>query len=234
MALAIDVTHRLGEFHLAVRFEAEGGVIALFGPSGSGKTSLINVIAGLIVPQHGRVVVDDTVLVDRAQGICVKPRQRRIGYVFQDGRLFPHLTVRQNLLYGTFFTPKQERFVALAEVVELLDLGTLLHRRPALLSGGEKQRTAIGRALLSSPRLLLMDEPLASLDEKRRREVLPYIERLRDVAKIPIVYVSHAREEVDRLASTVVQLEGGRVVSLTNVAGPRLISAAGMERRSER
>jgi molybdate transport system ATP-binding protein len=234
MALDIDVTHRLGDFRLTVRFEAEDGLIALFGPSGSGKTSVINIIAGLIEPQQGRVVMGGTVLVDRAHGICVKPRRRRIGYVFQDGRLFPHLTVRQNLLYGEFFTPKRERFVALAEVVELLGLGALLNRRPALLSGGEKQRTAIGRALLTSPRLLLMDEPLASLDEKRREEVLPYIERLRDEAKVPIVYVSHSRQEVERLASTVVRLDGGRVVSITSAAGRPPIFGAETERGAER
>jgi molybdate transport system ATP-binding protein len=221
MALTVDVIHRLGDFRLAVRFAAEGGVIALFGPSGSGKTSLVNVIAGLIVPQEGRVVINDIVLADRTKSICVKPRQRRITYVFQDGRLFPHLTVRQNLLYGAFFTPRSERFVTLDDVVSLLDLGALLHRGPGSLSGGEKQRTAIGRALLTSPRLLLMDEPLASLDELRSHEVLPYIERPRDVAKILIVYVSHSREEVDRLTSTIVRLDRGQVVSITNAAGPR-------------
>jgi molybdate transport system ATP-binding protein len=234
MALDIDVAHRLGAFELMVRFKAEGGLIALFGPSGSGKTSVINIIAGLIEPRHGHVVIDDTVLFHRERGVCIKPRHRRIGYVFQDGRLFPHLTVRQNLIYGQFFTPKRERFVALAEVVELLGLGAFLSRRPALLSGGEKQRTAIGRALLTSPRLLLMDEPLASLDEKRREEVLPYVERLRDEAKVPIVYVSHSRREVERLASTIVRLEGGRVASVTNAAEFRLISGAETERGAER
>jgi molybdate transport system ATP-binding protein len=224
MALDIDVTHQLGAFRLSVRFAAEGGVIALFGPSGSGKTSVINIIAGLIEPQQGHVVIDDTILVDRGRGIFVKPRRRRIGYVFQDGRLFPHLTVRQNLLYGQFFAPKPERFSSLAEVIELLGLGALLARRPALLSGGEKQRVAIGRALLTSPRLLLMDEPLASLDEQRRKEILPYIERLRDEVKVPIIYVSHSREEVERLASTTVRLVDGRVASVTSAAGPRLIS----------
>jgi molybdate transport system ATP-binding protein len=232
MALDIDVSHRLGDFRLAARFTAEDGLIALIGPSGSGKTSLVNIIAGLIEPQEGRVAIDDTILVDRGRGIFVKPRHRRIGYVFQDGRLFPHLTVRQNLLYGRLFVPKRERFATVGEVVELLGLAALLGRRPALLSGGEKQRVAIGRALLTSPRLLLMDEPLASLDEQRRHEILPYIERLRDEVKIPIVYVSHSREEVERLASTIVRLAAGRVVSVTSAAGPRLISGdAAAERR---
>src|SRR5437660_7860466 len=186
--LEVDIEHRFADFSLDIHFRAGRGLTALFGRSGAGKTSVVNAIAGLLRPHRGRIVLDGSVVLDTERGICVPTHRRRVGYVFQDGRLFPHLTVRQNLLFGTFFTPKRERFVALAEVVELLDLGTLLHRRPALLSGGEKQRTAIGRALLSSPRLLLMAEPLASLDEKRRREVLPYIERLRDVAKIPIVY----------------------------------------------
>jgi molybdate transport system ATP-binding protein len=235
MALDIDVSHRLGDFKLAVRFIAEDGLIALIGPSGSGKTSLVNIIAGLIEPQEGRVAIDDTILVDRGRGFFVKPRRRRIGYVFQDGRLFPHLTVRQNLLYGQLFVPKRERFATLGEVVELLGLGALLARRPALLSGGEKQRVAIGRALLTSPRLLLMDEPLASLDEQRRHEILPYIERLRDEVKVPIVYVSHSREEVERLASTIVRLEAGRIASITSATGPRLISgdAAGELRQAE-
>jgi molybdate transport system ATP-binding protein len=235
MALDIDVSHRLGDFKLTARFIAEDGLIALIGPSGSGKTSLVNIIAGLIEPQEGRVAIDDTVLVDRGRGIFVKPRHRRIGYVFQDGRLFPHLTVRQNLLYGQLFVPKRERFATLGEVVELLGLGALLARRPALLSGGEKQRVAIGRALLTSPRLLLMDEPLASLDEQRRHEILPYIERLRDEVRVPIVYVSHVREEVERLASTIVRLEAGRIASITSAAGPRLISgdAAGELRQAE-
>jgi molybdate transport system ATP-binding protein len=224
--LEVDIRHRLGAFDLAVTFAAGGGVTALWGPSGAGKTSIVNIIAGLIEPDHGRVVLDGTVLVDRVRGIFVRPSKRRIGYVFQDGRLFPHLSVRRNLLYGRLFAPKRERFVPFEDVVALLGLGPLLDRLPALLSGGERQRAAIGRALLTSPRLLLMDEPLASLDEARRQEILPYIERLRDEAKIPIVYVSHRLDEVERLASTVVRLENGRVTAVTDAEGPKLVSSS--------
>jgi molybdate transport system ATP-binding protein len=211
VALEVEVEHRLGDFRLAVAFVAPDGVTALFGPSGSGKTTLVNIIAGLIRPQRGRVAIDGTVLVDRARGLWLPPHRRRIGYVFQDGRLFPHLTVRQNLLYGRHFTPRAERRASLEAVVELLGIAPLLQRRPASLSGGEKQRVAIGRALLADPRLLLMDEPLAGLDEARRDEILPYIERLRDRSGLPIVYVSHAASEVRQLASTVVRLEAGRL-----------------------
>jgi molybdate transport system ATP-binding protein len=220
MALEVDVEHRQGDFRLAVAFAAPDGVTALFGPSGSGKTTLVNIIAGLIRPERGRVAVGGTVLVDRGRGVWLPPHRRRIGYVFQDGRLFPHLTVRQNLLYGRLFTPRAERAAGLDAVIELLGIGGLLQRRPASLSGGEKQRVAIGRALLADPRLLLMDEPLAGLDEARREEILPYLERLRDGARLPIVYVSHVAAEVERLASLVVRLEAGRL------AGPPAPSQA--------
>lgn len=214
MTLAIDITHRQGGFLLDARFEVERGLIALFGRSGSGKTSLINIIAGLIRPQRGRVAVDDVVLVDTSSGVFVPRHRRRIGYVFQEGRLFPHLTVRQNLLYGRWFAPPADRRDDLDHVIELLGIGALLERRPGRLSGGEKQRVAIGRALLANPRLLLMDEPLASLDESRKAEILPYIERLRDESRTPIIYVSHSIAEVARLASTVVLLAEGRVAAL--------------------
>jgi molybdate transport system ATP-binding protein len=211
MSLAIDVRHRLGDFQLEASFETEGHLTALFGRSGSGKTSLVNIIAGLVRPDHGRVVVNGDALVDTARGIYVPRHRRRVGYVFQEGRLFPHLTVRQNLLYGRWFTPHAERREGLDHIVEMLGIGALLDRRPAGLSGGEKQRVAIGRALLASPRLLLMDEPLASLDEARKSEILPYIERLRDETRIPIVYVSHSVPEVARLATTMVLLSNGKV-----------------------
>jgi molybdate transport system ATP-binding protein len=220
MTLEIDVQHAQGAFTLAADFTACGPVTALWGPSGAGKTTIANIIAGLIQPDRGRVALDGEVLVDRARRVFVKPSRRRIGYVFQDGRLFPHLTVRQNLLYGRMLAPRAQRFVALDDVVGLLDLGPHLGRRPGLLSGGEKQRVAIGRALLSSPRLLLMDEPLASLDAARREEILPYIERLRDEAGVPIVYISHVREEVERLASTVVRLDRGKVIGVDRVGRP--------------
>ncbi len=213
MTIEVDVAHRLGAFTLEVRFTSQGRLTAFFGPSGSGKTSLVNVIGGLIRPDRGRIAVDATTLTDTASGIFVPMHRRRIGYVFQEGRLFPHLTVRQNLMFGRWFTPPQERKVELETVLDLLGIGHLLHRRPGGLSGGEKQRVAIGRALLASPRLLLMDEPLAALDEERKAEILPFIERLRDEANIPIIYVSHSLAEVSRLANSVVVLHNGRVAA---------------------
>ena len=212
MSLAVAVRHRQGDFTLDVAFEADASVVALFGPSGSGKSTLLHIMAGLVRPAAGQVVVEGRTLVDSRAGVFVPPHRRRIGCVFQDGRLLPHLSVRQNLLYGRWFTPKMERWGSLDEVVALLGIAPLLTRRPHTLSGGEKQRIAIGRALLASPRLLLMDEPLASLDEARKEETLPYIERLRDELAIPIVYVSHALSEVERLADCIIRLQGGRVV----------------------
>lgn len=217
MTLVVDVRHRLGAFSLDVTFESEGRLTALFGRSGSGKTSIVNLVAGLMRPDDGRIVVDGTVLVDTSRRIVVPRHRRRVGYVFQEGRLFPHLSVRRNLLYGRWFSTVREKRITFDQVVELLGLGHLLARGPAALSGGEKQRVAIGRALLSDPRLLLMDEPLASLDEQRKAEILPYIERLRDEMAIPVLYVSHAIAEVARLASTVVLLADGRVLA---VGGP--------------
>jgi molybdate transport system ATP-binding protein len=214
--LSVAVQHRLGDFRLDAAFESGGGLTALFGRSGSGKTSLVNAIAGLIRPDRGRVVVEGEVLTNTAQGVFVPARRRHVGYVFQEGRLFPHLTVRQNLLYGRWFAARRGGAGETAHVVELLGIGELLGRRPANLSGGEKQRVAIGRALLARPRLLVMDEPLASLDDERKAEILPYIERLRDEFAIPIVYVSHAIAEVTRLATTIVIMSEGRVAA----AGP--------------
>jgi molybdate transport system ATP-binding protein len=214
MSIAVDVRHRLGDFLLEAKFESRGHLTALFGRSGSGKTSLVNIIAGLVRPDHGRVVVNGHTVVDTEKGIFVPKHRRRVGYVFQEGRLFPHLSVHQNLLYGRWFAPRVRRYEGFDQVVELLGIAPLLHRRPGSLSGGEKQRVAIGRALLASPRLLLMDEPLASLDEARKQEILPYIERLRDVTKIPIVYVSHSISEMARLATTVVIMTDGRVAAV--------------------
>jgi len=210
--IAVAVRHRMGDFALDVAFETRARVVALFGPSGSGKTTLLNVIAGLIRPLAGSVRVDGRVLIDTESGAFVPVHRRRIGYVFQDARLFPHLSVRANLAYGRWFAPVPERYADPAEVVALLGLRPLLDRRPATLSGGERQRVAIGRALLASPRLLLMDEPLASLDAARKAETLPYVERLRNELSIPIVYVSHSRDEVDRIAEEVVGIDDGRVL----------------------
>ena len=219
MSLEVAVEHAQGAFRLDAAFRSDGRLTALFGRSGSGKTTLVNAVAGLVRPSRGRIVVDGAVLLDTAAGVLVAKHRRRIGYVFQDARLFPHLTVRQNLLFGRWFAGRggdggDGRAIDLDAVVALLGIGHLLGRRPGGLSGGEKQRVAIGRALLAHPRLLLMDEPLASLDETRKAEILPYIERLRDEAGVPIVYVSHAVAEVARLATTVVVLEGGRVLAV--------------------
>ena len=203
--LAVDVEKRLGAFTLAGRFKATGGVTALFGPSGAGKTTLVNMIAGLLAPDRGSIALDDTVLFDAAAGIDVLPHRRRIGYVFQEGRLFPHLNVRQNLDYGRRMSRHPRDSAAFARIAQLLDIGPLLDRRPRTLSGGERQRVAIGRALL--------DEPLASLDAARKHEILPYLVRLRDEAHVPMVYVSHTAAELRQIATNVVRLDAGRVVA---------------------
>jgi molybdate transport system ATP-binding protein len=205
------VRHRQGDFTLDVAIEAGGGVTALFGPSGSGKTSLVQILAGLTRPDDALIRFGDMTWNDTRRRVFLPPHRRRIGYVFQEGRLFPHLTARQNLLYGRFFAPRGDQRISEAEVVSLLGIGRLLAQRPVTLSGGEKQRVAIGRALLSAPRLILMDEPLSALDRARRQEILPYIERIRDEVRIPVIYVSHALDEVARLANRVILLEEGRV-----------------------
>jgi molybdate transport system ATP-binding protein len=215
MSLEVDVEHARESFQLKARFESQPGLTALFGRSGSGKTTLVDIVGGLIKPKRGRVVVDGQILVDTGRAVFVPKHRRRLGYVFQDSRLFPHLSVRQNLLYGRWFARDGDGAKGdFASVVDLLGVGSLLDRRPDSLSGGEKQRVAIGRALLAHPRLLLMDEPLASLDEARRAEILPYIERLRDEAGVPILYVSHSVAEVARLATTVVILTEGKVTAV--------------------
>ena len=211
MSLNVEIVHRLGAFQVNAAFETTGRLTALFGKSGAGKTTIVNAIAGLIRPDRARISVDGELFVDTERRVFVPRHKRRVGYVFQEGRLFPHLTIRQNLLYGHWFAGKGRHHAELAEMVDMLGIGHLLRRRPADLSGGEKQRAAIGRALLAGPRILLMDEPLASLDEARKQEILPYIERLRDEVRIPIVYVSHAVAEVARLATTMVMLSDGRV-----------------------
>jgi molybdate transport system ATP-binding protein len=211
--LAVDIEKRLGEFNIAAKFESTDGVTALFGSSGSGKTSIVNMIAGLIAPDRGHIAFDDTVLFDSAARINVPPHRRRIGYVFQEGRLFPHLTVTQNLDYGRWMRGLPTDATERDRVVTLLDIGHLLSRRPGHLSGGERQRVAFGRALLMKPRLLLLDEPLASLDRARKLEILPYLARLRDEAKVPMIYVSHQAGEIVKLASQVVRIEDGRVLA---------------------
>ncbi|NRP22998.1 Maltose/maltodextrin import ATP-binding protein MalK [Ensifer adhaerens] len=211
MTLLVEARHRLGNFSVDAAFTSDGGVTALFGRSGSGKTSLINIIAGLMKPESGRVVLDGDIIADSERRIFTPVHRRRFGYVFQEARLFPHLSVASNLAYGRWFAGKQGKAADTTRIVEMLGISHLLERNPSALSGGERQRVAIGRALLAAPRLLLMDEPLAALDEARKAEILPYLERLRDDAGIPIVYVSHSVSEVARLAQRVVVLEDGRV-----------------------
>ncbi len=213
----VELSQRLGDFRLEVAFRAEAPIVGLFGRSGSGKTSLVNALAGISHPQRGRVVVNGATLFDSERGIDLPPERRRLGYVFQDDLLFPHLDVEANLLYGFHRAPRAERMIEPAHVIELLGLREFLQRLPDALSGGEKQRVAIGRALLAQPRLLLMDEPLASLDVQRRDEVLRYIELLRDDLSIPIVYVSHSVAEVTRLADTVVLLSEGKAIAVGDI-----------------
>src|SRR3954454_19000078 len=189
--LRVDITKQLGEFSLEAAFESQGRVTGLFGASGAGKTSLINMIAGLLRPDRGMIALDDETLDDTSKGIHVPPHRRRIVYVFQDARLFPHLDVRQNLDYGRRMNRVVDDPHQRGRVTDLLDVGSLLDRRPGQLSGGERQRVALGRALLAQPRLLLLDEPIGSLDDERKVEILPYLVRLRDEANIPMVYVSH-------------------------------------------
>ncbi len=215
----IAIEKKLGSFTLDVKLEApESGVTALFGRSGMGKTSVINALAGLMRPDRGRIVVGGATLFDSERGINLPPEKRRLGYVFQEARLFPHYSVRGNLLYGAKSRGAKDQIgPGFDAVVDLLGIKELLARRPADLSGGEKQRVAIGRALLASPRLLLMDEPLASLDGPRKNEIMPFIERLRDELKLPIFYVSHEMEEIIRLADLLVLLDAGKVAASGSV-----------------
>jgi molybdate transport system ATP-binding protein len=211
--LRVDVFKQLGEFSIEASFASEGRVTGLFGSSGAGKTSLINMIAGLLTPDRGVIAIDDEVLDDTAAGVHVPAHRRRIGYVFQDARLFPHLDVRRNLDYGRRMNGLARDAASEARIVGLLDIGHLMDRRPGKLSGGERQRVALGRALLAQPRLLLLDEPLGSLDEERKTEILPYLIRLRDETGVPMVYVSHDPDELRQLASRIVILKRGRVVA---------------------
>ncbi|SLN30116.1 Sulfate/thiosulfate import ATP-binding protein CysA [Falsiruegeria litorea R37] len=216
MSLCLTIKHQLADFALDVSFEAPRGITALFGASGTGKTSVVNAVSGLLKPDQGRIILDGEPIFDTAMKINIPPHKRRLGYVFQDGRLFPHLSVRQNLMYGARFAPPDAAGPTFDEVIELLGIAPLLDRRPGPLSGGEKQRVAIGRALLSHPRMLLMDEPLAALDSARKEEILPFLEKLREQTDIPTLYVSHSVAEVARLATSVVMLDNGRVTQ----AGP--------------
>ena len=215
--LRVDVSKQLGEFSLQAAFTSEGRVTGLFGASGAGKTSLINMIAGLLRPDRGTIAIDGEVLDDTVARVHVPAHRRRIGYVFQDARLFPHLDVAQNLDYGRRMNGLPDDPAQRSRITDLLDIGGLLNRRPGQLSGGERQRVALGRALLSKPRLLLLDEPLGSLDEGRKVEILPYLVRLRDEASIPMVYVSHDAAEMRQLATQIVLLRNGRVSAFGGV-----------------
>ncbi len=218
MTVEVRLQHRFGDFSLDAEFAAGMGVTALFGPSGSGKSTVVNAVSGLLKPDAGRIVVGNDILFDSSADVALPTWRRRIGYVFQDARLLPHLTVRQNLLFGRWMRRRDiaaagTGAIALAHVVDVLNLGHLLGRRPGALSGGEKQRVGIGRALLSCPRLLLMDEPLASLDHARRLEVLDYLNRIRHELALPVLYVTHSLDEVMRLADQVVLFKDGRTIS---------------------
>ncbi|MDJ0765358.1 MAG: molybdenum ABC transporter ATP-binding protein [Myxococcota bacterium] len=217
--LDVTIEKRLGSFAVQATFVTAGaGVTALFGHSGAGKSSVIDMIAGLKRPDSGRILVGDCCVFDSAQRIDIPPEKRRFGYVFQEDRLFHHLTVQANLTYGMKRTPQKQRYIRFDAVVNLLGIRHLLHRRPATLSGGEKQRVAIGRALLTSPRLLLMDEPLASLDAARKAELLPYIGRFPNELKVPVLYVTHSVDEILNLADTLVFIEKGSTLAVGDVA----------------
>jgi molybdate transport system ATP-binding protein len=211
MSLRVEIYHRVGPITLDVSLTTGAGLTALVGPSGAGKTTLLSIVAGLIRPERGIIRLDDDVLVDTARRVWQPPHQRRIGYVFQEPRLFPHLSVRGNLGYGRWFASDRPSSVRFDDVVELCGLGPLLSRQTERLSGGEKQRVALGRALLSRPRLLLLDEPLASVDVARREELLPYLDRLRAELRLPTVYVTHTLSEVVSRAERIVSLDSGRI-----------------------
>jgi molybdate transport system ATP-binding protein len=214
MSIDVAIRHGFQAFTLDAGFKIDRpGITALFGQSGAGKTTIANAVAGLLRPNEGRIVIGETIAFDKAGGIFVPPRLRRIGYVFQDARLFPHLSVEQNLRFGSRRAPEPASSEEFARILSMLGLDQLLARKPAKLSGGEKGRVALGRALLSSPKLLLLDEPLAALDDARKAEILPYFEKLRDDAQIPMIYVTHSLDEVTRLANDIVLLKAGRVVA---------------------
>lgn len=206
MSFDVVLHHRVGERRIDLEFASDARLTALVGPSGAGKTTVLNCVAGLIRPESGRIAVDGAVLFDSATGVNLPPERRRAGYVFQDLRLFPHLRVAGNLAYGERLAAAEERWIGRDEVASFLGIGHLLQRWPATLSGGEARRVAIGRALLAGPRFLLLDEPLASLDSARGEALMALVERIRDELEIPVLLVSHDRDEVERLAGRVVTL----------------------------
>ena len=200
-------------FDLDVNLELQKRVTGLFGPSGAGKSTLLSIIAGLIKPDIGRLIIDEECLFDSKAGVNIPTHQRRIGLIFQEGRLFPHLTVQHNLAYGFNLLEKQQQRFSLDQIVELLEIAHLLKQRPHQLSGGEKQRVAIGRALLSSPRLLLLDEPLASLDDRLKSQILPFLKRVAEEINIPMIYISHSMEEVQQITKNIVYIDNGKILS---------------------
>lgn len=218
MSIAVNIHHRVKAFALDADFRIEGpGITALFGPSGSGKSTIINIIAGLNRPDRGQIQIGNRILFDHARRINIPVRKRRVGYVFQDARLFPHKTVRDNLYFGARRNPHKLDRDEQASIIDMLGIGPLLDRRPGNLSGGEKQRIALGRALLANPDILLLDEPLSALDHNRKEEILPYLEQLRDQRRLPILYVSHAIDEVARLADNMVVIENGKTLASGSV-----------------
>jgi molybdate transport system ATP-binding protein len=230
--ISVDIGVRRGAFSLEARFDLPAaGVIAILGPSGSGKTTLLGAIAGILTPQRGAIRLGETAFFDSARGLDLPPERRGCGFVFQDARLFPHLDARRNLEYGLLRRRGRPVTQELAQIVEMLGIGHLLARRPSTLSGGERQRVAIGRALLSQPRLLILDEPVSAVDQDRKGEILPYLEKLRDLAGLPILYVSHALDEVLRLAGQVVLVEKGKSVAAGPTAAVLSAHALGGQRR---
>ena len=218
MSLDVTLNHKLDQFELDLAFTLPAkGLTALFGPSGAGKSLTINAIAGLNQPQTGHISLGDKDILDTARGFSLPTHKRRIGYVFQDSRLFPHLNVEKNLIFGAKRTKIKPTKDEIDSLISLLDIGHLLSRYPANLSGGEKQRIALGRAILSNPLFLLLDEPLAALDHRRKEEILPLIERLRDESEIPILYVSHSIDEVTWLADHMILLNHGRIAAEGNI-----------------
>ncbi|GAB6141231.1 molybdenum ABC transporter ATP-binding protein [Methylosoma difficile] len=213
--LDINIQLKRGEFQLTAHLQSDALVTGLFGPSGAGKSSLLQGIAGLLKPQSGHIAIAGETLFCSASGINIAAHQRRIGFVFQDALLFPHLSVRQNLLYGFRQLAESERRLSLATVVDILEIGALLDKSPQRLSGGEKQRVGLGRALLTSPRLLLLDEPLASLDGRLKQQILPFLLRIRDDLQMPMLYVSHSLPEIEYLTNHVVAIKPGLLMSST-------------------
>jgi len=209
----IEVQTRLKRkyFELDASLQLTQRVNAIYGPSGSGKSTLLSIIAGITQPDSGRIMIDDECLFDSQARINKPIHQRRIGLVFQDARLFPHISVEHNLSYALNFTPVQKQHFQLKQIVELLEIGQLLNQRPHQLSGGEKQRVALGRALLSSPRLLMLDEPLASLDERLKSQILPFLKKVADEVKIPMIYISHSMEEILKITDNIIDIQHGKI-----------------------